>query len=66
MLIYDFMPLKETKFTSPPTDGVYVYGLFLDGARFNMNLMQLDEAIPKVLFDTMPYVSGNLNEKIHK
>lgn len=57
LLVYDFEILKEIKFKAPPEDGVYVYGLFLDGARFNMQEMILDESLPKVLYNTMPYVS---------
>jgi len=56
-LVYDFVPLKDTVFENPPADGVYIYGLFLDGARFNMATMQLDESFPKILYDTVPYVS---------
>ncbi|XP_011505820.1 PREDICTED: dynein heavy chain 7, axonemal [Ceratosolen solmsi marchali] len=56
LLIYDFIPLKDTTFSKQPEDGVYVYGLFLDGARFNMDTMLLDESLPKVLYDDMPYL----------
>lgn len=57
LLVYDFIPMKETGFASPPDDGVYVYGLFLDGARFNRSTMLLDESLPKVLYDEVPFVS---------
>lgn len=57
LLIYDFFPLKDTVHASPPDDGVYVYGLFLDGARFDMNTMKLDESLPKILYDIVPHVS---------
>ncbi|XP_025270954.1 dynein heavy chain 7, axonemal [Camponotus floridanus] len=56
LLIYDFFPLKKTVFEKPPDDGVYIYGLFLDGARFNMATMKLDESFPKILYDTVPYI----------
>ncbi|XP_050461697.1 dynein axonemal heavy chain 7-like [Cataglyphis hispanica] len=56
LLIYNFFPLKETVFKKPPDDGVYIYGLFLDGARFNMTTMKLDESLPKILYDVMPYI----------
>ncbi|KAF7398391.1 hypothetical protein HZH66_006288 [Vespula vulgaris] len=56
LLIYDFEPLKETSFKVPPNDGVYVYGLFLDGARFNMTTMKLDESLPKILYEDVPYI----------
>ena len=49
--------LKETHFTEGPDDGVIVYGLFLDGARWDMTTMVVDEALPKVLYDNVPYVS---------
>eukprot|EP00329_Picozoa_sp_Boothbay-MS584-11_P000996 19247_6 len=37
-----------------PDDGVYVYGLFMEGARFNREKMLMDESFPKTLFDEMP------------
>lgn len=55
--MYDFRVLKEMKSNAPPPDGVYVYGLFLDGARFNIDKMMLDESLPKVLYDEVPHVS---------
>ncbi|XP_053995911.1 dynein axonemal heavy chain 7-like isoform X3 [Hylaeus anthracinus] len=55
LLVFDFVVLESgTAGISAPEDGVYVYGLFLDGARFNMKQMCLDESIPKVLYENMP------------
>ncbi|CAK9814603.1 Dynein axonemal heavy chain 7 [Anthophora plagiata] len=56
LLIYDFVPLSATEFPEPPEDGVYVYGLFLDGARFNVSTMKLDESLPKILYDSVPFI----------
>lgn len=50
--------MKEKDFAEAPQDGVYIYGLFIDGARFNMDTMVLDESLPKVLYDSAPYVSN--------
>jgi len=58
LLVYDFRPLRQTVFKEPPDDGVFIYGLFLDGARFDMNLMKLEESFPKILYDIAPHVSN--------
>ncbi|XP_034174982.2 dynein heavy chain at 36C [Osmia lignaria lignaria] len=56
LLIYDFVPMKQSVLMEAPADGVYIYGLFLDGARFNRTTMKLDESLPKILYDTVPYI----------
>ncbi|KAF5288993.1 hypothetical protein FQA39_LY03872 [Lamprigera yunnana] len=57
LLTFDYEMLKEKEFDRPPDDGVYCYGLFLEGARFDLSAMILIEALPRVLYDTMPYLS---------
>ncbi|OQS02753.1 dynein heavy chain, partial [Thraustotheca clavata] len=41
---------------SPPPFGVYIYGLFMEGARFDRNTMQIGESQPGELFDKMPII----------
>lgn len=36
--------------------GVYIYGLYLDGAGWNRKTVQLIESSPKVLFTPMPVI----------
>lgn len=56
ILTFDFTVLKTMTALSTPKDGVYVYGLFLEGARWLLEQGVLDEQIPKMLIDTMPVI----------
>lgn len=49
--------MKERYYKISPEDGVYIYGLFLDGARWNHETYTLDESLPRVLFSPVPVVS---------
>ncbi|NXS79600.1 DYH5 protein, partial [Erpornis zantholeuca] len=42
--------------TSPPSEGVYVYGLYLEGAGWDRRNVRLTESKPKVLFEMMPVI----------
>lgn len=39
-----------------PSDGAYVYGLFIEGCRWDTEVNKLAESAPKVLFTKMPYI----------
>ncbi|KAF6020163.1 DNAH5 [Bugula neritina] len=58
--------------TQPPAEGVYVYGLYLEGAGWDKKGVRLVEPKPKVLFEMMPVVhiyainsTGSHNDKMY-
>lgn len=55
-LTFDYEVLKAKTFPKPPADGVYVYGLFTDGAKWDVEKGVLAELLPKVLHDVMPMI----------
>ncbi|XP_069368231.1 dynein axonemal heavy chain 5 isoform X1 [Paralichthys olivaceus] len=55
----DVTKMMREDVTAPPPDdmgGVYIYGLFLDGAGWDRRGAKLTEAPPKVLFTPLPVV----------
>ncbi|NXP03754.1 DYH8 protein, partial [Thinocorus orbignyianus] len=48
--------LKQNKeeITAPPSEGVYIYGLYLEGAGWDRRNSKLTESTPKILFVQLP------------
>ena len=80
-LVFDFEMLGDVQCSTgdirsvdieQPTDGCYIYGLFLDGARWNNETELLEEARARELFTPMaviwlkPEEKKNQQEKIHQ
>ncbi|XP_069555861.1 dynein axonemal heavy chain 3 [Brachyistius frenatus] len=47
---------EETHMDAKPEDGVYVQGLFMEGARWDRQNMVIGESLPKILFDSLPII----------
>ena len=52
----EVMPFDRLAATKGPPDGVYIYGLYMEGARFDRKAMQISESLPSILFDEMPCI----------
>eukprot|EP01039_Chlorochromonas_danica_P005727 gene5727-6311_t len=46
-----FQPIEQIQ---PPEDGVVVYGLYLEGARFDQQLIQVVDSLPGQMYDLLP------------
>ncbi|GAB1599972.1 hypothetical protein Ahia01_000274700 [Argonauta hians] len=46
----------EKSMEENPPDGAYIYGLFLEGARWDRENAVIAESYPKILFDSMPVI----------
>ena len=53
-LSFEHIMCEEEKFDQPAEEGVYVYGPYCEGCRWNTETKLLDESLPKVLFLPMP------------
>ena len=62
MLTNEVTGKMKDEITVPPVTGVYIYGLFLEGAGWSKTHGRLIESKPKVLFELMPvlHISGKL------
>lgn len=55
-LTFDFEMPKEQEPKERPADGVYTYGVFLEGCKWNWDTWELAESDPKVLFVPVPMI----------
>ncbi|XP_044007935.1 dynein axonemal heavy chain 3 [Aphidius gifuensis] len=55
-LDFEFEISHEIETTHAPSYGVLTEGLFLEGARWNKEIGELDESLPKIMFDYLPII----------
>ncbi|KAL8585021.1 Dynein heavy chain 3, axonemal [Nucella lapillus] len=52
---FEFEVMKaEREMEEKPDDGAYVFGLFIEGARWDREAMMVGESLPKILFEAIP------------
>ncbi|ERE85885.1 dynein heavy chain 5, axonemal [Cricetulus griseus] len=56
VLCNEVTKLMKDDISAPPPEGVYVYGLYLEGAGWDKRNTKLTESKPKVLFELMPVI----------
>ncbi|KAK2844298.1 hypothetical protein Q5P01_010957 [Channa striata] len=56
MLCNEVTRWMKDDIAQPPTEGVYVYGLYLEGAGWDRRSCKLTDSKPKVLFEMMPVI----------
>ncbi|KAJ3238670.1 Dynein heavy chain 3, axonemal [Chytriomyces hyalinus] len=56
LLAIKFTVMSQDDYESGPTDGVYIRGLYLEGARWDRDTMELGESHLKQLTDLMPVI----------
>ncbi|XP_006862182.1 PREDICTED: dynein heavy chain 12, axonemal [Chrysochloris asiatica] len=63
LLGYEFEVIPFDTSDKAPLDGVFIHGLYLDGARWDRTSGLLAEQYPKLLFDLMPIIWIKPTEK---
>ncbi|XP_069499778.1 dynein axonemal heavy chain 12 [Ambystoma mexicanum] len=56
LLGYEFQVIPSDTSDTAPEDGVYVHGVYLDGARWDRERGLLAEQYPKILFNAVPII----------
>lgn len=52
----EVMKQMKEDITAPPAEGVYIHGLFIEGAGWDRKNIKLTESQPKVIHQTMPVI----------
>lgn len=63
LLAFDYEILPQKTASERPSEGQYINGLFLEGARWDIKENSISESTPKILFDQLPIIWLKPGEK---
>lgn len=63
LLALEYVVQSNKTVTEKPEDGVYINGLFLEGARWDSQQESIAESFPKILYDVLPTIWLKPGEK---
>jgi len=50
------MAAEEVTAVPAKRDGAYIFGMFVEGARYDFNSRQLEDSLPKQMFSLVPVI----------
>ena len=53
---FDILTTPSENITEGPEDGVFIFGLYLEGARFDAFSCQLEDSLPGRMYDLLPTI----------
>jgi dynein heavy chain len=53
---FEILTIQPEEIQEAPQDGVIVFGLYLEGARFDMSVLKVVDSRPGIMYDLLPTI----------